>query len=149
MSVYEDTADYMLTVVQDLALNNVADVTLCEDPFKDGEDIRPGAYLSPRKSVYGSKGTTDRDHVGYRFQCTVVRGSGSTRSDDMGDWMDWLEDIRRTFNNKRIDIDPCPTGTNRLPCKVEDVDVPNDRLRDSGYDAVAIMVIVWYLEPRT
>lgn len=121
---------------------------VCNSPFGRG-DIRPGAYLSPEDRKIG-KCTNERDEWGYQWQATVVRGASNTRSQDMGMWQWWLQQIAREFNNKRLTLTTMPTGTHfSRAVQATQIKVANDDLKKRDFDAVGVLITVWIFEPRT
>ena len=146
-SVYELLQNQVFKQIKALTLAEIeVNVAVCNTPFSQ-TDLRPGAYLSPEGRDAGPF-TNERDNWGYKWQVTVVRGASSGRSQEMGTWMYWLQEIVREFNHKRLSA--CVDGVNySRSCEARKIESPLPEGKRREYDAVAVLIVVWVFEPRS
>ena len=147
-SVYETLQTQVYQQIRSLTLAEIeSNVLLCNKPFGQ-QDIRPGGYVSPEGREAG-KNTNERDEWGYKWQVTVVRGASSGRSQEMGTWMYWLQEIVREFNNKRLSLTYSTSVNASRAVNVKDIKPTAPEGKNREYDLVGVLIQVWVFEPRT
>jgi hypothetical protein len=147
-SVYEALQEQVFKQVKGLALAEIeSNIQTCNRPF-NALDIRPGGYVTPEGRVTG-KFTNERDNWGYKWQVTVVRGASSARSQEMGAWQYWLQEIVRSFNHKRLSM-TYPTSVHpSRSVEATNIEVPIDEAKRRDFEILAVLITVWVYEPRT
>lgn len=147
-AVYKQAMDQVVTILQGLDLEGIADneIKVRKFPWDDTTPPHKGITVSWEEEMEGS-GTNCRDDIGYPMTVTLCQGTGKGWSDDMDRITTWRQAIRQRFLNARLD-GVSVTGVSPLPCKVKHGKPELPEKYKKNYDVSQLVIIAWFRESR-